>query len=47
MSADINEIVKNYNAEARGESKGEVLTEFMANLNPVLLSVDQDNSALE
>lgn len=47
MSADINEIVKNYNAQARGESKGEILTQFLANLNPVLLTLDQDNGAHE
>lgn len=44
MSADLNEVVKNYNAEARGEKKGDILTEFLANINPIILAMDKDNN---
>jgi hypothetical protein len=45
MSNDINEIVRNYNAEARGENKGEILTEFISNLTPVMLSLDAPDTS--
>jgi hypothetical protein len=39
LTNDIQEIVKNYNQKAKGENKGEVIAEFLANLNPVLLNI--------
>jgi len=34
-----------YNSEAKGEKKGEILTEFITSLNPIILSLQKDNSA--
>lgn len=39
MKNDFNAIIKNYNAEAQGEKKGDILSEFITDLTPVMLSM--------
>lgn len=36
-------MIRKYNAEARGEKKADILTEFMNNMTPIMLSLDNDN----
>ena len=38
-------MVRLYNAEARGEKKGDILTEFISSLTPLMLSLEQSESA--
>ena len=45
---DMDEMVKVYNREAKGERKGEILTEFMSSLTPYMTKLDAgDTEALK
>lgn len=44
MKNDFNAIIKNYNAEAQGEKKGDILSEFITDLTPVMLSMEAPNN---
>lgn len=41
MAADLNEVVRNYNAEAKGQTKGDILTDFMTSFTPLMLALDK------
>jgi uncharacterized protein YbcI len=43
LNNDFNEVIRKYNSEARGERKADILTEFMNNITPIMLSLDNDN----
>lgn len=45
IQTDLKQIMAQYNSEAKGEKKGEILTEFITSLNPIILSLQKDNSA--
>jgi hypothetical protein len=34
-----------YNSEAKGVKKAEILSEFITSLNPIILNLQKDNSA--
>ncbi len=42
LNNDFNEVIRKYNADARGEKKADILTEFMNNITPIMLSLDND-----
>lgn len=37
MKKDIETAVQRYKQKAKGENKGEILSEFLANMNPIIL----------
>lgn len=38
---DVNEIVKNYNKEAKGEKKGDIIADFLSNLTVISLAMEK------
>lgn len=39
LTKDIDELVKLYNSKAIGETKGDIISEFLTTLNPILISM--------
>ena len=44
LQKDIEEVSNNYKRDARGEKKGELITEFMNMLMPMVFNMKADNT---
>lgn len=44
LQADINEVTVKYNKEAKGGRKGELITEFLTTVTPMITSMKADNT---
>ena len=44
LTNDYNEVLRNYNAEARGEKKSDIITDFINSMTPVIIALGKDNS---
>ena len=41
LTKDIDDLVKAYNSKAIGETKGDIISEFLTTLNPILISIGE------
>lgn len=39
MAKDLEQVVKEYNAKAIGENKGDILAEFLTTINPIIFAI--------
>lgn len=37
---DLDEVIRSYNKEAKGENKGELLTEFISSITPYMMKLE-------
>ena len=44
MQKDIDEITKKYNLQAKGKNKGELLSEFVQTITPLVLNIKEDKT---
>lgn len=42
VGKDLEQIVKEYNAKAIGENKGDILAEFLTTVNPIILALTEN-----
>ena len=47
MQQDFDDVLEQYNREAKGPNKAEILAEFVRTINPLFFSMDSNADALK